>query len=414
MQRTDVLIIGAGQAGLAMSACLSVRGIDHVLIERGRVAERWRSDRWDSLRLLTPNWMTRLPGHAYQGDDPSGFMHRDEVTQFLEQYGHIIAAPIIDHMRVIRVAPFFSGYNVTTDRGEWFAQSVVIATGACDTPSVPTFARDLPGRIYQVVPEAYERAETLPDGPVLVVGGSATGVQLAEEIHRSGRPVTLAAGSHIRLPRAYRGRDIMDWMDAAGILNERSDEVRNLHAARRQPSLQLIGRKGISLDLPKLAGLGVSIIGRVRGVSGETVQLAPNLAAECAAAENRRHRVLSRIDAHIAETGTRAPDDPTAWTAPEIAPCDRTALHLRRTGIRTILWATGYARDYSWLDVPVCDAAGEIRHDGGVTPAPGLYALGLRLMKRRNSSFIDGVGRDAEELAATIAAYLGHAPAKAA
>jgi putative flavoprotein involved in K+ transport len=253
MTRTDVLIIGAGQAGLAMSACLAARGIEHVVLERGRVAERWRSERWDSLRLLTPNWMTRLPGHAYRGGAPEGFMCRDEVAEFLAGYGRGIVAPVAEATRVLRVAQCADGYEVTTDRGSWRARAVVLATGACDRAAVPGWSRTVSQRVAQVVPSRYRRPEDLPAGGVLVVGASATGVQLAEEIHRSGRPVTLAVGSHSRLPRRYRGRDIMEWFDAAGLLDERAEAVPDIAAARRQPSLQLVGRSGPSPDLPRLA-----------------------------------------------------------------------------------------------------------------------------------------------------------------
>jgi putative flavoprotein involved in K+ transport len=414
MTRTDVLIIGAGQAGLAMSACLGARGIAHVLVERGRVAERWRSERWDTLTLLTPNWMTRLPGHRYRGDAPEGFMHRDAVVGMLQAYRQAIGAPVEERTRVLRVAREADGFAVTTDRGRWAARAVVIATGACDAASVPGWSRTLSDRVRQVVPGAYRRPEALPAGGALVVGASATGAQLAEEIHLSGRPVTLAVGSHVRLPRRYRGRDIMEWMEAAGLLDERAEAVPDLDAARRQPSLQLIGRRTGALDLPHLARLGVAVVGRALGAQGERLALAPDLAAQVAAAERRRRRVLARIDAHIAAAGVAAPEDPAAWEPPVVPGRTRTCLDLRAAGIASVVWATGYRRDYAWLDVPVLDAAGELVHDRGVTPAPGLYALGLRFLRRRSSSFIDGVGRDAEEIAAEIALRLRHRPARAA
>jgi putative flavoprotein involved in K+ transport len=412
--RSDVAIIGAGQAGLAMSACLTARGIEHVLLERGRIGERWRSERWDSLKLLTPNWMTRLPGHAYRGPDPDGFMSKVAVTRLLEEYAFRIDAPISERTRVLRVSAASGGYLVATDRGTWWARAVVVATGACHGGAVPAWARALPRRIHQVVPERYRRPGELPRGGVLVVGASATGVQLAEEIHASGRPVTLAVGNHVRLPRRYRGRDIMHWMDASGLLDERAEQVPDITAARRQPSLQLVGRPGASLDLPRLASLGVSLVGRALDVSGERLALADDFRRQCAAAERRRRRLLARIDAHIARSGIAAPDDPAAWRTPAVAEAARDVLDLRAAGIETVLWATGYRRDYPWLDVPVLDAAGELSHRGGVTPAPGLYALGLRFQRRRNSSFLDGVGRDAEELADDIARHLCRSPARAA
>lgn len=397
-----------------MSAALGARCIDHVLIERGRVAERWRTERWDSLRLLTPNWMTRLPGMSGDGPDPSGFMGRDEVVRLLDTYRTRIDAPVLDRTRVIRVATDTAGYRVTTDRGDWRARAVVIATGACDRPLLPGWARALPGRVHQVVPEAYRRPEDLPPGGVLVVGASATGVQLAAEIHASLRPVTLAVGSHARLPRSYRGRDIMEWMHLCSLLDQHISDVRDPEAARRQPSLQLIGRRNISLDLPRLARSGVSIVGRATGVSGARVALSADLGTEIAAAERRRQRLLARIDTHVSEHRIDAPEDPGAWETPAVTAPVRTDLDLRGSGIRTVLWATGYRRDYSWLDVPVLDAAGELRQSCGVTPAPGLYALGLRFQCRRNSSFLGGVGRDAEMLAGQISRQLNDLPLLAA
>ncbi len=415
VQHTDVLIVGAGQAGLAMSRCLTEAGIDHVLIERGDVGERWRSERWQSLRLLTPNWMTRLPGHRYAGRDPDGFMRRTEVVRFLETYGSSFGAPIIARTRVLELSRIGEIYHVKTDRGDWIARSVVVATGACDKPCVPAMAADLPGDIEQVVPERYCRPGDLPAGGVLVVGASATGIQLADEIHRSGRPVTIAAGRHVRVPRSYRGRDIMAWLDACGFLAEGRDPDASSRQLNRQPSLQLVGHPDRrSLDLPGLAQRGVRVVGHAIAASGSTIRIAPDLPQQCAAAEERRRKLLARIDAHISGAGLDAPIDPYAWTQPEDIGYRITRLNLRATGIRTVVWATGYRRCYPWLSVPVLDETGEIRNVGGVTPAPGLFVLGLPFMRRRSSTFIDGVGRDAEELAVEVARHLRHKPGKAA
>jgi putative flavoprotein involved in K+ transport len=307
VRQTDTLVIGAGQAGLAISSCLSALGIDHVLIERGRVAERWCSQRWDSLRLLTPNWMTRLPGYAYSGPDPEGFMARDEVAAFLSKYGEHSRAPVFCHTRVERVSHTLGGYLVTTDRGNWIARSVVLATGACDHAAIPEMARNLPGDIRQISPSDYSRPDCLPAGGVLVVGASATGIQLADEISRSGRDVTLAAGRHVRMPRRYRGRDIMDWMDASGFLNQTADSVRDLASARRQPSLQLAGGRGnAALDLHALQSRGVRITGRAARADGTRMFFEPDLATQCAASEARRQKVLAMIDTHIARAPGRA------------------------------------------------------------------------------------------------------------
>src|SRR5512143_1279317 len=253
MRRTEAVVIGGGQAGLAMSHCLAGSGVDHVVLERGRVAERWRSERWESLRLLTPNWQTRLPGFRYQGPDPDGYMRVAEVVGFLERYARSFAAPVEEGTSVLSVAPAGGGYRVVTDRGTWEAPCVVIATGHCDTPLVPAFAPSLAGDVVQLVPSRYRHPGQLPAGGVLVVGASASGVQLADEIHASGRPVTLAVGRHTRLPRVYRGRDILWWLDAMGVFDESADDVYDLKVSRDQPSLQLVGRPDrATLDLPVL------------------------------------------------------------------------------------------------------------------------------------------------------------------
>ena len=403
MKPTDTIIIGGGQAGLAMSRCLTDEGIDHVVFERGRVAERWRSERWDSLRLLSPKWHSRLPGYAYRGDDPDGFMTMPEVVAYFEQYARSFSAPVQDETSVLSVkrAPE-GGYRVRTNQGDWLAATVVVATGHCDTPFVPKAARNLERGVHQVVPSRYRNPGQLPDGGVLVVGASASGIQLAREIHRSGRPVTLAVGRHTRIPRRYRGRDITWWLETSGMLSERSDHAFNLESARRQPSLQLVGTPDHqTIDLGALQEEGVRLAGRVAGVDGTRVSFCGDLERNIDAAEQKLDRVLGTIDGFIDETlmGAESPDrrPPIRVSGP---PAE---LDLRDAGISTVLWATGYRRQYPWLQVPVLNMRGEIIHDGGVTNAPGLYALGLNFQRTRKSSFIDGVGDDAQFVAEHLA-----------
>ena len=399
MQHTDAIIIGAGQAGLAMSHCLSRRGIDHAVLDRGHIGERWRSERWDSLRLLTPNWMSRLPGWSYRGPDPDGYMTMPEVVRFLEDYARVGSAPVESGVTVSSVERAANGYRIVTDTGARMARVVVVATGHCDVPVAPAMARRLPADIHQTTPSRYRNPNSLPEGGVLVVGASATGVQLAEELHRSGRPVTLSVGRHTRLPRLYRGRDIMWWMDQIGVLDERADRARDLGRARSQPSLQLVGHPDRrTIDLAALRAGGVRVVGRTSGADGSRVHLCDDLAETTAAAQATLERLLARIDAFAAPSPTAAPRPVTLAPSP-------TVLDLRAEGIRSVVWATGYRRDYGWLKVPVLDAAGEVIHHGGITPLPGLYVLGLRFLRRRKSNFIDGVGADAEELAGDI---LGH------
>ena len=412
MHRTTAVVIGAGQAGLAMSHCLGRHGIDHVVLERGRIGERWQSERWDSLRLLTPNWMTRLPGLVYAGGEPEGFLSMAEVTGFLADYARVSNAPVETGTAVRSVRRLGSGYRIETDRGSWLAPVVVIATGYCDKPCVPAMAATLPASLYQTTPTAYRNPTSLPKGGVLVVGASSSGVQLADELAASGRSVTLAVGQHIRLPRRYRDRDIMWWLDRTGILTKPAAKVADLAAARREPSLQLVGSpEGASIDLDSLRAKGVRLLGRLAAIDGSAVSFAGDLAATTAAAEHRLQRLLAKLD--------RTADSLQHYVPMERVPSIRldapaTTLDLRAEGITSVVWATGFRRDYAWLDMPVFDAAGEIVHDGGVTAAPGLYVLGLNFMRRRNSSFIAGAGDDASELTPHVLAHLAAQPRQAA
>lgn len=399
MKRTDTIIIGGGQAGLAMSRCLTDEGIDHVVLERGRVAERWRSERWDSLRLLSPKWHSRLPGYRYQGGDPNGFMTMPEVIAYFEQYAQSFSAPVQDETTVLSVkrAPE-GGYRVRTDQGDWHAPSVVVATGHCDVPFVPKPAANLSSSVHQIVPSDYKNPGQLPSGGVLVVGASASGIQLAQEIHRSGRPVTLAVGRHTRIPRRYRGRDITWWLETSGMLEERADRAFNVESARRQPSLQLVGTPNHeTIDLGVLQDEGVQLAGRVSDIDDTRIAFCDDLQRNIDAAEQKLDRVLGTIDGFIDETLMAAESHDRR---PGIQASDApTELDIRDAGISSVLWATGYRRQYPWLRVPVLNIRGEIIHDGGVTPADGLYALGLNFQRTRKSSFIDGVGNDARALA---------------
>jgi putative flavoprotein involved in K+ transport len=415
MKSTHTLIIGGGQAGLAMSRCLSESGVDHVVLERGRIAERWRSERWDSLRLLTPRWQSRLPGWSYDGPDQDGYMTMPEVIDYLDAYARSFDAPVQTGTTVRRVERRGSGYRVVTDRGVWSAANVVIATGQCDKPFVPEVGLRLPRDVAQIVPSSYRNPRQLPEGGVLVVGASSSGIQLADEIHRSGRPVTLAVGRHTRLPRTYRGRDILWWFDAMGIFDEKFDGVADIAASRRQPSLQLVGRPDRrTLDLSTLQAAGVRLVGRVRDVDGHRVLLASDLADSVARADSKLEGLLRRVDEFIRAEGLEsevAPGEPMPQVCVPAAP---DGLDLRAERIGTIVWATGYRRSYPWLRVPVLDARGEIRHEGGITAVPGLYVLGLQFLRRRKSSFIDGVGDDARVLSRHLAARLRCAASVAA
>jgi len=410
MMTTHTIIIGGGQAGLAMSRCLSELGIEHVVLERGKVAERWRTETWDSLHVLSPNWMTRLPGFQYDGPDPDGFMSASNLIAFFERYAVSSKAPVMTDTAVGKVERSAGGFHVQTTKGSFRSCAVVVATGYCDVPLVPDDSRALPASVTQIVPSQYRRPQQLPPGGVLIVGASSTGVQLADEIQRSGRQVTLAVGGHTRLPRRYRGRDIFWWLDRLGVLNQSIDEVHDIERSRNQPSLQLVGKPDhSSLDVGVLRALGVRVVGRLRGISGPRISLADDLVATTAAADIKLAEILDKIDHFIATTDVEAaaaePFRPT-WLLGSDAP---EALNLNDERIETVIWATGYRRSYPWLHLPVLDAHGDIIQKGGITPEAGLYVLGMRFQRRRNSNFIDGVGDDARVLAERIAQSVMHA-----
>jgi putative flavoprotein involved in K+ transport len=408
--RTEVVIVGAGHAGLAMSRALAERSIDHVVLERGEVANSWRTERWDSLRLLTPNWQSRLPGYEYRGNDPDGFRTMPGTIAFLEGYAEAISAPVRTHTAVTSVRPGAADHEVATTRGTWRSRAVVLATGACNLPSVPPFASALPASVASVHSQHYRNPQQLAEGGVLVVGASATGVQLAEELQRSGRPVTLAVGEHIRMPRRYRGRDVQWWMDAAGILDLRYDEVDDLGRARGVPSLQLVGDPaGRMVDLNALTDIGVRLVGRLAGLRGAKALFSGSLANQAALSDLKMNRLLEAFDAWAAQSGIEGELAlPERFEPTRIPASPPLSLDLAGGEIRTVLWATGYRPDYSWLEMPVLDRKGRIRHAGGVVEdAPGLYVMGLPFLRRRKSALIDGAADDARELAERIAAYLG-------
>jgi putative flavoprotein involved in K+ transport len=379
------------------------------VLERGEVANSWRRERWNSLRLLTPNWQSRLPGYRYEGVDPDGFMTMAEVVAFISNFAAFAAAPVRTHTTVSSVSKADDGYHVATDHGDIRARCVVLASGACNLPIVPALRSAVPASIVSVTPMEYRSPDQLPDGGVLIVGASATGVQLADEIHRSRRPVTLSVGEHVRLPRTYRGRDVLWWMDASGIWNQRYDEIDDVVRARRLPSPQLVGtpERG-TLDLNALSAIGVELVGRLSTIRDGQALFSGGLRNQFALADLKMNRLLDSFDewasanSHKADVGSSERFEPTREPR-----SSRLRIDLTSGEIRSIVWATGFRPDYSWLDVPVLDEKGQLRHDGGVVDAPGMYALGLPVLRRRKSSFIYGAEDDARDVVDHLATYLG-------
>ena len=378
------------------------------MLERGEVANSWRRERWDSLRLLTPNWQSRLPGLRYEGPEPDGYMTLGEVTEFIDRFAKVSHAPVRTGVNVTSVRRTDNGYHVATSRGEIRCRAVVIASGACNQPTVPPFNDALPASVGQITPFGYRDPGQLPDGSVLVVGASASGVQLAAELRRSGRPVTLSVGEHVRLPRMYRGRDVLWWMDASGVWDQRYDEVEDLTRARRLPSPQLVGTpERATLDLNALTSMGVELVGRWATVRDGRALLSGGLRNVFSLADLKMERALDTFDEWAKTEGYDAEvGPPERFAATRVPESTRLQLDLRSGEIAAIVWATGFRPDYGWLDVPVVDAKGQLRHEGGVVDSPGLYALGLPVLRRRKSTFIYGTEDDAREVIDHLTRYL--------
>lgn len=409
-RRTGIVIIGGGHNGLAMSRQLSDRGVEHAVLERGEVANAWRTQRWDSFTLLTPNWQSCLPGQAYEGDDPDGYMNGPQIVEFLDRYADVVDAPIHTGTSVTAVrSDGAGGYLIDTDDGPWQAGGVVLAAGACNLLNRPSCAAGVPPGIDQVNPLDYRAPEQLADGGVLVVGAAATGVQLAEEIHASGRPVTLAVGEHVRMPRIYRGRDIQHWLTAIGRLDERYDEVEEIVKARKGASPQLIGTpERRTLDLNALTDAGVRLRGRLGTIRDGVAMFSGGLRNQCALADQKLTRLLDEIDTWIDEHGLAGAVAPAERFEPtRVERGTPLTLDLGSGEIRSIVWATGFRPDLSWLDLPVFDAAGNLRHDGGVVQdASAVCTVGATFLRRRSSSFIHGASSDTAELADVLVAQL--------
>ena len=400
----DVIVVGAGQAGLSISAHLSQMNIDHVLFERGEVAQRWQHERWDSLTTLTPNWMCQLPGTQYSGNDPDGYMTKFQLASFIREYAHRIAAPVIDGTEVTNVKKIPGGYQILASGEVWYCCALVDATGSFALGKRPPASEAIPISVEQVNASDYRCPHELSAGGVLVVGASATGLQLADEIQASGRQVVLAVGEHVRMPRTYAGKDIYQWLDQSGVIHETADQVDDLQRARRVPSPQLIGRSNHTMDLNTLMSSGVELVGRLVGQRGTKSQFSGALQNHCRSADLKLGRLLDRIDAHAMEVGI---NQMTQRLGPTNPPRPRLEVDLTSGEIATVVWATGFRADLSWLTLPVFDKKGRIRHQSGVlTDFAGIFTIGQPLMRSRKSSFIFGMDDDARFIAETICVHL--------
>jgi len=418
MTTIDTVVIGAGHAGLAVSKLLSDAGREHVVLDRGRIGHRWRTERWDSLHLLTPSWMTRLPGWSYRGPDPDGYLSVGSFLGYLEAYAASFGAPVVDGATVHEVAAAPGArparrYRVVTSRGTWHARHVVIATGPHGTPYVPAGLAGLDMSCVELATSNnYRNPSRLGAGGVLVVGASASGMQIADELNRAGREVTLAVGRHTRMPRRHRGLDIFWWLENTGRLARTIDEVADPVAARGETSLQLVGRDDPEratedLDLGRLQDNGVRLVGRLERVDGRTAHFRDDLAATVGAADAALGRLLDSLDHFVERIGLAG----QLWDSPRPRPvaieAPRRRVDLRAEGIGTVLVAAGYRPHHPWLRLPITGADGTIRQHRGVTPAEGVYVVGQRFQHRRDSGQIDGARHDARSVVDHLLAASG-------
>ncbi len=401
----DTVVVGAGQAGLAMSAVLQQRGREHVVLERRRVGERWRTQRWDSLRFQFPNWSLQLPGYTYTGDDPDGFAHYSKILRVIEAYAASTRAPVQEHTEVLGIGEDGdgSGFVLSMADGSIHARRVVIATGPFQRPFIPQLTQDIPPSLLQTDPTRYRRPAQLPAGTVLVVGSGASGCQIADELLHAGRRVYLSVSRHRRAPRRFRGRDVYWWLDTMGRFAQPID---SLPGRQWPPSTVVTGvNGGYDINVRQLAADGVRVVGRVVGASGDRLAIQANAnqildQADKAYADflsAARKFALTRVQEELAE------EQPAEPTRPPAAINEVDSLNLARENVKTIIWATGYRYDLDWVKVPVFDQRGRPAQQRGVTQRPGLYFLGLHWMHTFKSGLLSGVGADAEHLAEHMA-----------
>lgn len=398
-----VVIVGGGQAGLSMSYHLTGRNIEHIVLERDQIAHEWRDRRWDSFCLVTPNWQCQLPGFPYAGDDPDGFMLREEIAGYLDVYAKSFTPPVIEGVEATRLRRDRKGkYLLGTGRGELIADQVVLATGPYQVPLIPRLADRLPEDLAQLHSSQYRNPDQLPPGDVLVVGTGQSGCQIAEDLHLAGRQVHLAVGSAPRVARRYRGRDVVAWLDAVGYYRKAVEEFADVDAVRFRVNHYVTGRDGgRDIDLRAFAREGMQLYGRLAGVTRTALEFAPDLERNLDHADAVSESIKDSIDAFIDAHRIDAPPEPRylpVWRPEQ----ETIRLDLCDTAITSVIWSTGFGRDDRWIEVPVFDGRGYPTHDRGVTSSPGLYFLGLPWQHTWGSGRLSGVAEDARYLAERI------------
>lgn len=401
----QVIVVGGGQAGLSASYYLQQQGIDHLLLEKHSLTHSWRTQRWDAFCLVTPNWQCALPGYPYAGDDPHGFMKREEIIDYLDGFIRSVNAPVREGVAVQRVSPRpQGGYAVQTSVGEFTADQVIVASGGYHSPIIPRLAERLPTGISQLHSEQYRSPQALPEGNVLVVGSGQSGAQIAEDLHLAGRKVYLAVGDAPRCARFHRGRDVVDWLADMGYYDIGVDQHPLREGVRDNTNHYVTGRDGgRDIDLRKFALEGMQLFGLLRELEGDTLTFGDDLKEKLDAADAVYNRINASIDGYIAEQGIEAPPagEPyqPVWRPQQVA----TRLNLREANITSIIWCIGFSPDFSWVDAGVFSGRGQPVHNRGVTSVPGLYFLGLPWLYTWGSGRFSGVARDAEYLVKRIA-----------
>ncbi len=404
-RHVPVVVVGGGQAGLSVSYHLKRRGIGHVVLEKHRVGHAWRAERWDSFCLVTPNWQCALPGYPYAGDDPDGYMLKDEIVAYVEGFARMVDPPIHEGVGVERVSRDADGrFRVRSTMGEWTADNVVLAISGYHVPAIPRLAERLPPGLCRIHSRDYKNPAQLPAGEVLVVGTGQSGCQIAEDLHLAGRRVHLAVGEAPRSPRLYRGKDTIRWLDEMGYYETTVDTHPLGVDVRKKANHYFTGRDGgREIDLRRFALEGMKLYGRLATVEGDTVTFADDLTANLDGADKVYLRIRKMIDDHVAKAGLDAPP-----AAPYVPPWHegepRRRLDLSASDVTSVVWSTGFRPDFSMVDVPVFDGSGHPGHHRGVTGVPGLYVLGLGWLWTWGSGRFSGIAADAEHVVEAIGA----------